>query len=191
MPLLVHNLWGLLQLVLLLFSDLVWGHHVTRRGQASNGAQSAPPPEYVSAPVRSHPLINISEVSIIDRWISPLRCTKIIQTFLCWNWNINILPAGCLVKGWKVGGVLLCFALCSHWALEMKNILCCLYPSPRDLFSFTLLFASSNRFDAFRARSFSSHLSLSSHSLFYPLPLPPPALLSSLSLILLLPFKVR
>lgn len=34
---------------------------------------------------------------------------KIIQTFLCWNWNINILAAGCLLKGWKVQA-LLCLA---------------------------------------------------------------------------------
>lgn len=26
---------------------------------------------------------------------------KLIQTFLCWNWNINISMTGCLLKGWK------------------------------------------------------------------------------------------
>lgn len=31
---------------------------------------------YVSVPVLSHSVFNISAVSIIDRWISPLRCTK-------------------------------------------------------------------------------------------------------------------
>lgn len=33
---------------------------------------------------------------------------KIIQTFLCWNWNINISATACLLKGWKVDA-----ALCS------------------------------------------------------------------------------
>lgn len=27
---------------------------------------------------------------------------KIIQTFLCLNWNINISTTGCLLKGWKL-----------------------------------------------------------------------------------------
>lgn len=31
---------------------------------------------------------------------------KIIQTFLCWNWNINISATGCLLKGWKVEALL-------------------------------------------------------------------------------------
>lgn len=93
--------------------------------------------------MHSHPVINISAVSIIDRWISPLRCTKIIQTFLCWNWSINISPAGCLLKGWKgekARCALLCFALLSHCAVEMKNMLLCLSPCSRH---FPVLLCSS------------------------------------------------
>lgn len=97
---------------------------------------------YASVPVHSHPVINISAVSIIDRWISPLRCTKIIQTFLCWNWSINI-STGCLfverLKGWKARCALLSFAsfaLCC--GNEKHTSLSCL-PAPNIFFStFTL-----------------------------------------------------
>lgn len=112
----------------------------------------------VSVPVLSHPVINISAISIIDRWISPLRCTKIIQTFLCWNWSINISPAGCLLKGWKVEGALLCFALLSYCAVVMKKhtflpvclsslfLLCGSYPQISLMHSMFSLFLSSLRF---------------------------------------------
>lgn len=108
---------------------------------------------YVSVPVRSHPVINISAVSIIDRWISPLRCTKnhsdISLLELKHQYFTNWL-FGERLKGWRR-----CFAFCSHGAVEMKNILRCLYPCPRNFFSFTLLFLSSNQFDAFNALSLS------------------------------------
>lgn len=96
---------------------------------------------YASVPVHSHPVINISAVSIIDRWISPLRCTKIIQTFLCWNWSINI-STGCLfverLKGWKARCALLSFAsfaLCC--GNEKHTSLSCL-PAPNIFFPLLL-----------------------------------------------------
>lgn len=95
------------------------GYKLTDTGRQIQKHTYTPPP--VSVPVLSHPVINISAISIIDRWISPHRCTKIIQTFLCWNWSINISPAGCLLRGWKVEGALLCFALLSYCAVEMKK----------------------------------------------------------------------
>lgn len=130
----------------------------------------SPLSHYVSVPVLSHPVINISAVSIIDRWISPLRCTKIIQTFLCWNWSINISPAGCLLKGWKgekARCALLCFALLSHCAVEMKNMLLCLSPCSRH---FSVLLCSSYP----RISLMHSMLSLFPFSVF-----PPPLLFLS------------
>lgn len=96
---------------------------------------------YASVPVHSHPVINISAISIIYRWISPLRCTKIIQTFLCWNWSINI-STGCLfverLKGWKARCALLSFAsfaLCC--GNEKHTSLSCL-PAPNIFFPLLL-----------------------------------------------------
>lgn len=116
---------------------------------------------YVSVPVLSHWVINISAISIIDRKISPLRCTKIIQTFLCWNWSINISPACCLLKGWKVEKACCALLFCSTFTLYCENEkhTSLSVSLSSSFFSFTLQFLSLDHFDALHALFLSVYFS--------------------------------
>lgn len=64
---------------------------------------------------------------------------KIIQTFLCWNWNINISATGCLLKGWSGTPLLLC---CSFSLLKWESHSVSPYPRSRDFLTFTWLLLS-------------------------------------------------
>lgn len=116
--------------------ETLWGvtatvsTHARARARARSSA-------YASVPVHSHPVINISAVSIIDRWISPLRCTKIIRHSFVGIEASIFQPAACLLRGWKVEkpAVLCSVLLLSRCAVEMKSILLSLVSLPPTFFS--------------------------------------------------------
>lgn len=93
----------------------------------------------VSVPVLPHPLINISAISIIDRWILRTQMYQNHSDFFFARIEASIFHS--LPVCWKAERLkrptVFCSALLLYWAVEMKNIHPCLSPGPCHFFSYT------------------------------------------------------